>query len=43
MGPPLKTSLKRIGHTYKYYVTAFGESRLRRCAEAPPYSTAAAR
>jgi len=23
MGPPLKTSPKRIGHTYKYYVTAF--------------------
>jgi hypothetical protein len=28
MGPPLKTSPKRIGHTYKYYVTAFGESVL---------------
>jgi hypothetical protein len=28
MGPSLKTSPKRIGHTYKYYVTAFGESVL---------------
>src|SRR5271165_3587300 len=26
MGPPLKTSRKRIAHTYQYYVTAFGES-----------------
>ena len=25
---PLKTSPKRIGHTYKYYVTPFGESVL---------------
>jgi hypothetical protein len=24
MGPPLKTSPKRIGHAYKYYVTAEG-------------------
>jgi hypothetical protein len=28
MGLPLKTSPKRIGHTYKYYVIAFGESVL---------------
>jgi len=28
MGPPLKTSPKRIGHTYKYYVIVFGESIL---------------
>jgi len=28
MGSPLKTSPKRIGHTYKIYVTASGESVL---------------
>jgi hypothetical protein len=28
MGPPLKASPKRIGHPYKYYVTALGESVL---------------
>jgi hypothetical protein len=28
MGPPLKTSPKRIGHTHKYYVTACGVSVL---------------
>ncbi|HEY4046923.1 MAG TPA: hypothetical protein VGM27_08660 [Acidobacteriaceae bacterium] len=28
MGPPPTTSPKRIGRTYKYYVTAFGESVL---------------
>jgi len=28
LGPPLKTSPKRIGHTYEYDVTVFGESVL---------------
>jgi hypothetical protein len=28
MGPPLKTSPKRIGHAYKCCVTAFGENVL---------------
>ena len=28
MGPPLETSPKRIEHTYKYNVTAFGEGVL---------------
>jgi hypothetical protein len=45
MGPPLKTSPKRIGHTY---VTAFGDSVLlaerdevQQVAEAPKSSTLA--
>lgn len=25
LGPRLKTIARRIGHTYKYYMTAFGE------------------